>query len=77
MSEPSCLTAVKCETEVQHGGRIEVTVPLSQGTKVLVFVVEEADRLPDDLVAASESTLGFWDNPLDDEDWKSIRCPKH
>ena len=23
----------------------------------------------DDLVAASESSLGFWDNQLDDEDW--------
>ena len=23
----------------------------------------------DDLVAASESGLGFWDNLLDDEDW--------
>jgi hypothetical protein len=71
MSDSGFLATVKCETEVQNGGRVEVTVPLSQGTKVLVFVVEDADRLPDDLVAASASTLGFWDNPLDDEDWNS------
>jgi len=23
----------------------------------------------DDLLAAAESSLGFWDNPFDDEDW--------
>ena len=29
----------------------------------------------DDLTAASESSLKFWDNPLDDEDWNStIAC---
>ena len=51
------------------GGRVEVTVPFSQGTRVVVFVVGEPDGTFDDLVAASQSTLGFWDNPLDDEDW--------
>ena len=70
MSESSYRTALTCETEVQDGGRVEVAVPLSQGTKVVVFVVPEADRMRD-LVAASESTLSFWDNPLDDEDWNN------
>jgi hypothetical protein len=68
MSESSCRTALTCETEVQGGGRVGVAVPLSQGTKVVVFVVPETDRMRD-LIAASESTLSFWDNPLDDEDW--------
>jgi hypothetical protein len=62
---------MKCEAEVQQGGRIEVTVPFPQGTKVLVFVIEEADPVRDELVAASESTLGFWYNPLDDQDWNN------
>ena len=62
--------ALTCETEVQGGGRVEVSVPLSQGTKVVVFVVPEGDQLHD-LVSASETTLGFWDNPLDDEDWNN------
>jgi hypothetical protein len=69
MLESSYRTALACEAEVQNDGRVEVTVPLSQGTKVLVFVVEEEDPVRDELVAAAESTLGFWDNPLDDEDW--------
>jgi hypothetical protein len=68
MLESSCRTVLTCETEVQGGGRVEIAVPLSQGTKVVVFVVPEADQLHD-LVAASQSSLGFWDNPLDDEDW--------
>ena len=59
-----------CETEVQDGGRVVVAVPLSQATKVVVFVVPEGDQMPD-LVSAAESTLGFWDNPLDDEDWNN------
>jgi hypothetical protein len=70
MSESSCRTALTCEAKVQGGGRVEVAVPLSKGTKVVVFVVAETDRMHD-LVAASESTLSFWDNPLDDEDWNN------
>jgi hypothetical protein len=25
----------------------------------------------DDLLSASQTTLDFWDNPLDDEDWNN------
>jgi len=51
-----------------------VTVPLTQGTPVLVFIVEDGDRVRD-LVAAAESTLDFWDNPLDGEDWNKHLGP--
>ena len=47
MSDSSYRTALKCETEVLGGGRVEVAVLLSQGTKVVVFVVPEADRMRD------------------------------
>jgi hypothetical protein len=33
-----------------------------------VFVVEEPNDFAD-LVSAAQSSLGFWDNPMDDEDW--------
>jgi len=69
MSSHSCQSAVKCEAEVQLGGRIEITVPFAIGSRVVLFVVEEQDALKEDLLAASESSVGFWDNPLDDEDW--------
>jgi hypothetical protein len=47
---------------------VEFTVPFSPGIRVAVFVVEESDDAHD-LVAAAQSSLGFWDNPYDDEDW--------
>ena len=28
-----------------------------------------------DLVAAAGSSTGFWDNPLDDEDWNVVPPP--
>ncbi len=61
--------SLRCEAEVLHGGRVEVVVPLAEGTRVLVYVTEEPDKELDGLVAASQTTLGFWDNPVDDEDW--------
>ncbi len=69
MSSHVCQPAVKCEAEVQLGGRVEITVPFAAGSRVVLFVMEEPDALGQDLLEASESTLGFWDNPLDDEDW--------
>jgi hypothetical protein len=70
MLESSYRTAVAFETEVQGDGRVEVTVPLSQGTKVVVFVLQGADHMHD-LVSASETTLDFWNNPVDDQDWNN------
>jgi len=62
-------TALKYEVEVQPDGRVEVTVPFLPGSRVVVFVVEQADDTFDDLLAAAQSSLSFWDNPQDDEDW--------
>jgi len=33
-----------------------------------VLVIQEPSEFQD-LAAAASSSLGFWDNPLDDEDW--------
>ncbi len=67
MAEPS--TALKCDTQVTKEGRIELVVPLPIGSRVTVFVVDRAENGYHDLLAAAESTTGFWDNPLDNEDW--------
>ncbi len=69
MSNYSCQSAVKCEAEVQSDGRVEITVPFAPGSHVVLFVVEERDAEARDLLSATESTLEFWNNPLDDEDW--------
>lgn len=63
-------TALKYNLEVQKDGRVAVSVPLPPGSKVTVFVIEDADSFSD-LLAASQSSLGFWDNPYDDEDWNA------
>jgi hypothetical protein len=62
-------TALKYDVEVQERGKVELTVPFSAGARIAVFVVEESDDFSD-LVVASESSLGFWDNPYDEE-WDS------
>ena len=60
---------LKYEVEVGDQGRLELTVPFAPGARVVVYVRREGDKSFTDLTAAAESSLGFWDNPLDDEDW--------
>ncbi|MEN6449303.1 MAG: hypothetical protein ABFC96_02335 [Thermoguttaceae bacterium] len=60
--------ALKYDAEVQEHGKLELTVPFSPGARVAVFVVEKNDEF-DDLTSAAQSSLAFWDNPMDDEDW--------
>ena len=62
-------TALKYDTEVKDGGRLELDVPLAPGVQVTVFVIESPNGSSDDLMFANTSSLEFWDNPLDDEDW--------
>jgi hypothetical protein len=66
--------AVKYEITVQENGRIEISVPFLPGKKVVVFVIQEENEqdMVTDLVNAAESSLDFWDNPYDDEDWNNI-----
>jgi hypothetical protein len=64
-------TALKYEVEVQDHGRVELHVPFSSGARVVVFVIPEPADTFDDLVAASESSLAFWNDPIDDEDWNN------
>ena len=37
--------------------------------QVSVDSVKSPDSFSHDLLSASQSSLEFWDNPLDDEDW--------
>jgi hypothetical protein len=62
--------ALKYDTEMKNGGRVDIDVPLAPGVHVTVFVIESPNGVGPDLLAASQSSLEFWDNPLDDEDWK-------
>lgn len=62
-------TALKYDVEVLEEGRVELRVPFPPGARVVVFVIEEPADTFDDLLAAAQSSLDFWDNPFDDEDW--------
>lgn len=61
-------TALKYDVEVKKPGRLELDVPFPVGAHVTVFVIESGDTF-DDLFMASASSLDFWNNPFDDEDW--------
>jgi len=63
-------TALKYDVEVTKNGQVELTVPFPAGAHVTVFVVEVGESFGD-LMSAAESSLAFWDNPYDDEDWNN------
>ncbi len=63
-------TALKYDVELKEPGRLELDVPFPAGAHVTVFVIEAAEGF-DDLTEASESSLDFWNNRFDDEDWNN------
>jgi len=64
-------TALTYELEVTEEGRLELQGPFSPGDRVTIFVVKEFADTFDDLLQAAQSSLDFWDNPFDDEDWNN------
>jgi hypothetical protein len=54
-----------------EGGKIEFQGPFPPGQRLTVVVVPDAEPECADLVAAAGSSLDFWDNRLDDEDWNA------
>ena len=63
-------TALKYDVEVKEPGRLELDVPFPAGAHVSVFVIGAGDTFSD-LFAASESSLDFWNNSFDDDDWNN------
>lgn len=61
--------ALKYDIKVKEKGRVELQVPFVPGSQVTVFVIEKPNDIFDDLVDAAHSSLSFWNNPFDDEDW--------
>jgi hypothetical protein len=69
---PLPLTAWRYDTEVMAEGRVELQLPLQPGSHVVVYVSEEpAVEAVDGLLAAASTSMDFWDNALDDEDWNN------
>jgi hypothetical protein len=65
-------TAFKFDTRVGPGGKVDLTIPVPEGTPVEVLVLAPPKESFEDLVSAAASSTEFWDNPLDDEDWNNV-----
>lgn len=63
-------SALKYDLKVQKNGHVEISVPFPPGERVTVFVIRATETF-DDLINAAGSSLDFWDNRLDDEDWNN------
>src|SRR5205085_10134443 len=61
--------AYKFTAEVGEGGKVELTLPLPQGSRVEGVVLTDPEDEFADLRDAAASSMGFWDNPLDDAEW--------
>lgn len=62
-------TTFRVATAVGPAGRIELNLPIAEGTPIEVVVLTPLEDDFSDMVQAASSALGFWDNPWDDEDW--------
>ena len=61
--------ALKFIATITPQAKVEIDVPLPPGTPVEVLILSPTDDTFIDLVGAAASSLNFWDNALDDEDW--------
>lgn len=64
--------ALKYDIKLNQKGRLELDVPFPSGTHVIVFVIETPEDQFNDLLLSAETSLEFWDNPYDDEDWNHV-----
>ena len=64
-------TAYKYDAQVEAGGRLQLTVPIPQGSRVEVLVITQEIDDFQDLAKAASSSLEFWDNPIDDAEWNN------
>lgn len=56
---------------ITSDGKLDVPVPVAPGTPVNVVLLLPEEDETSDLVAAASTSLGFWDNPIDDEEWNN------
>lgn len=62
------MNAYKYHSVVKEDGTIELPrIPLPKGVKVEVIVLPEGESF--EMMQAAESSLKFWDNPVDDAIW--------
>lgn len=64
------MNALKYHSVVQENGTIKLpSVPLPKGSRIEVIILPEEESL--EMMQAAESSLKFWDNPIDDAIWNN------
>jgi hypothetical protein len=51
---------------------LQEKVEFTQQVKVIVTFLEETTENFEDFLTAAQSSLDFWDNSFDDEDWNHV-----
>lgn len=65
------MNALKYHSVVQENGKIQLpVVPLPKGSRVEVIILPVEESF--ELMQAAESSLKFWDNPIDDAIWNNV-----
>lgn len=69
---PGILNAYKYHSIVKENGTIDLpTIPLPQRARVEIITFPKGESF--EMMQASESSLKFWDNPIDDAVWNNAQ----
>ncbi|OGW15582.1 MAG: hypothetical protein A3G93_14330 [Nitrospinae bacterium RIFCSPLOWO2_12_FULL_45_22] len=64
------MNAFKYHSIIKENGTIELpSIPLPKGSRVEVIIFPEEESF--EIMQAAESSLKFWDNPIDDAIWNN------
>lgn len=67
------MDALKFCVKIKDGGRIELPeLGRLKGRKAEIIIVPLDEEENGDLLAVSESSFDFWDNPIDDAVWNDV-----
>ncbi len=67
------MNAVKFDALLKEDGKLTLNkIPFKKGSKVEVIILESKNNLYQNLMKASQSSLKFWDNEIDDKAWNDV-----
>ena len=67
------MRALRLNTVIDKKGKLILDkLPFKKGAKVEVIILGEDKELFQDIMKASESSLKFWDNEIDDRVWNNV-----
>jgi hypothetical protein len=64
------MNAYRYHATIKENGSIDLPeIPLPKGAKVEVIILPENESL--EMMQVAESSIKFWDNPIDDATWNN------